>query len=91
MAKMVKIIRDLILFCSDIVPYFWRDTVLLDDMRCSMGKFRGFGKLMRCGSVKLRSSVGLWDLYFLFLLNYSRKVVNIIGVVIAYTSDLMSS
>lgn len=33
-----------------------------------MGKFRGFGKLMTGSSVKVRSRVGLWDLYFLFLL-----------------------
>lgn len=64
--------------------------MLLDDTRCRMGKFRGFGKLMTGSSVKV-SSVGLWDLYFLFLLNYSRKGVNIIGVIIAYVLDLMSS
>lgn len=56
-----------------------------------MGKFRGFGKVIRGDSVKVRSSVGLWDLYFLFLLNYSRNVVNIIGAIVAYASDLMSS
>lgn len=55
------------------------------------GEFRGFGKLMRTSSVKGRSSVELWDLYFFFLLNYSRKEVNVIGVIIAYASDLMSS
>lgn len=56
-----------------------------------MGEFRCFGKLVRGSSVKMRSSVGLWDLYFLFLLNYSRKEVNIIGVITAYASDFMSS
>lgn len=43
-----------------------------------MGK-SGFGKQMRGDSVKVRSSVELWDVHSLFLLNYSRKVVNITG------------
>lgn len=68
-----------VLFYSNYSPILLEGCCITRWYKTLDGEVRVFGNQMRDDSVKVQSSRGLWDVHFLFLLNYSRKVVNITG------------
>lgn len=77
-----------VLYCTlsyPTLPYHYYSSILLENCyittwyKMLYGEVRGFGKQVRGGNVRVRSNMESWDVYFLFLLHYSRKVVNITG------------